>query len=71
VCHLHARGACVPVNGHYLDAHALGLARRIVADLPPLPSEPTDQAQPEDPYYDPAELYGIVSADPKTGIGSL
>src|SRR5271163_2080412 len=45
------------------DAHALEIARSIAENLPPPPPEPADQAQPEDPYYDPAELYGIVSAD--------
>src|SRR5271170_3019082 len=34
------------------DAHALEIARSIAENLPPPPPEPTDQAQPEDPYYD-------------------
>jgi 3-methylcrotonyl-CoA carboxylase beta subunit/propionyl-CoA carboxylase len=45
------------------DAHALHLARTIVSTLntakPPLP----DVTTPEDPAYDPREIYGIVSAD--------
>ena len=45
------------------DAHALEIARAIAENLPPAPPEGADQAQPEEPYYDPAELYGIVSAD--------
>jgi acetyl-CoA carboxylase carboxyltransferase component len=45
------------------DAHALEIARAIAENLPPAPAEPADQADPEDPFYDPAELYGIVSAD--------
>jgi len=45
------------------DAHALEIARAIAENLPPAPPEGADQAQPEEPYYDPTELYGIVSAD--------
>src|SRR5260370_584053 len=45
------------------DAHALEIARAIAENLPPAAPDGADQAQPEDPYYDPAELYGIVSAD--------
>jgi 3-methylcrotonyl-CoA carboxylase beta subunit len=45
------------------DAHALEIARSIAENLPPPPPEPAEQSEPEDPYYDPEELYGIVSAD--------
>ncbi len=45
------------------DAHALEIARSIAENLPAPPPGPSDQTDPEDPYYDPAELYGIVSAD--------
>jgi len=45
------------------DAHALHIARTIVSTLhtvkPPMP----DVTTPEDPRYDPREIYGIVSAD--------
>ena len=48
------------------DAHALALARDAVRHL----NRPSPHAimlqNPEDPLYDPAELLGIVPADPKT-----
>ena len=45
------------------DEHALQLARTVVSTLPPGKVLPSDLAPPEDPAYDPAELYGIVNAD--------
>src|SRR5579885_849284 len=49
------------------DEHALEIARAIFENLGPrvrvdevLPQDP-----PEDPFYDPAELYGIISPDPR------
>jgi acetyl-CoA carboxylase carboxyltransferase component len=48
------------------DGHALEIARSVFANLgvrPPQNVLPQDS--PEDPYYDPAELYGIVSHDPR------
>jgi 3-methylcrotonyl-CoA carboxylase beta subunit len=45
------------------DAHALHLARTIISTLHTVKSLPADLAAPEDPAYDPQELYGIVSAD--------
>jgi 3-methylcrotonyl-CoA carboxylase beta subunit/propionyl-CoA carboxylase len=47
------------------DAHALEIARSIVETLPPGKVLPEDQAEPEDPAYDPREIYGIVPADPR------
>ena len=44
------------------DAHALALVRRIVANLNrPRPAGP--QQKPEDPLFDPEEIYGIVPSD--------
>jgi len=48
------------------DAHALGLARQIVGNLNRVKSNPLDVATPEDPRYDPAELYGVVPPDLRT-----
>jgi 3-methylcrotonyl-CoA carboxylase beta subunit/propionyl-CoA carboxylase len=48
------------------DAHALHLARTIVASLNTAKHLPPDVAAPEDPAYDPSEIYGIVSADTRT-----
>jgi len=45
------------------DAHALRLARTIVSTLNTRKSLPPDVAEPEEPAYDPGELYGVVSAD--------
>ena len=46
------------------DEHALALARRIVANLNwQQAARRSTCATPEDPLYDPAELYGIVPAD--------
>jgi acetyl-CoA carboxylase carboxyltransferase component len=45
------------------DEHALHLARTIVGTLNSTKRLPADVAAPEDPRYDPEELYGIVNAD--------
>jgi acetyl-CoA carboxylase carboxyltransferase component len=45
------------------DAHALHLARTIVETLNLTKQMPGDVLRPEDPAYDPREIYGIVSAD--------
>ncbi len=45
------------------DHHALALARRIVANLNRRKPQPLDAAAPEEPAYDPEELYGIIPTD--------
>src|SRR4051812_24686138 len=46
------------------DAHALEIARTIVSTLNAGPKPmPADITTPEEPAYDPSELYGVVSAD--------
>ena len=46
------------------DEHALELCRTIVSTLNTRRSTmPADMIAPEDPKYDPAEIYGIVNAD--------
>ena len=45
------------------DAHALSICRTVVSTLNTAKTLPADVAAPEDPRYDPAELYGIVNAD--------
>jgi 3-methylcrotonyl-CoA carboxylase beta subunit/propionyl-CoA carboxylase len=45
------------------DEHALSQARTIVSTLNTVKRLPSDMSEPEDPSYDPAEIYGIVSAD--------
>ena len=48
------------------DAHALQIARTIVSTLNTVKHLPADVAAPEEPAYDAAEIYGIVSADTRT-----
>ena len=45
------------------DTHALHIARTIVGTLHTVKTLPADVAAPEEPAYDPQEIYGIVSAD--------
>jgi 3-methylcrotonyl-CoA carboxylase beta subunit len=57
--HCRESGVC----DHYAenDAHALAIARRIVARLKAAPDR-SPPATPREPLYDPAELYGVVPA---------
>ena len=48
------------------DDHALHLARTIVSTLNSAKTLPRDVAPVEEPAYDPAEIYGVVSADVRT-----
>jgi 3-methylcrotonyl-CoA carboxylase beta subunit len=45
------------------DAHALGIARRIVANLNTVKRPSLDLAEPREPLYPADELYGIVPRD--------
>jgi acetyl-CoA carboxylase carboxyltransferase component len=45
------------------DEHALHLARTVVSTLHTVKTLPADTTAPEEPLYDPEEIYGIVSAD--------
>ncbi len=45
------------------DGHALEIARNIVETLDPPQKFQLDAAEPEDPYYDPQEIYGIIPRD--------
>ena len=45
------------------DDHALHLARNVIGTLNSSKRLPGDMAVPEDPLYDPREIYGIVNAD--------
>lgn len=47
------------------DWHALAIAREVVADLCRRPTLLRPVQAPAPPRYDPGEIYGIVSADPK------
>jgi 3-methylcrotonyl-CoA carboxylase beta subunit len=56
------------VTDHYAesDAHALGIARRIVASLNAVKRPPVELRQPVAPRYAPEELYSVVPADRRT-----
>jgi len=45
------------------DEHALEIARNIIETLDPPKKFELDMAQPEEPYYDPEEIYGLVPKD--------
>jgi 3-methylcrotonyl-CoA carboxylase beta subunit len=53
------------VTDHYAlnDAHALGIARRIVGNLNRPKRIELEARAPKDPLYDPAEIYGIIPND--------
>jgi len=55
------------VTDHYAmdDAHALALARRIVGNLNRSKPLPVETLAPEDPAYDPQELYSVIPDDPR------
>ncbi|WP_119303510.1 carboxyl transferase domain-containing protein [Dongia deserti] len=55
------------VTDHYAenDRHALEIARSVVAHLNRTKSVSVDVAAPEEPLYDPQEIYGIIPADPR------
>jgi len=60
---VHARVSGVVDHAAQNDAQALGLARRIVANLNGGASAWNPPAAPVDPLYDPGELYGAVPSD--------
>ena len=45
------------------DEQALTMCRTVVSTINTVKRMPADMAPPEDPRYDPAEIYGIVNAD--------
>ncbi|MBN2227018.1 MAG: methylcrotonoyl-CoA carboxylase [candidate division Zixibacteria bacterium] len=53
------------VSDHYAqnDQHALAIARNIIENINSKPKTELDMAEPEDPYYDPDELHGVVPYD--------
>jgi 3-methylcrotonyl-CoA carboxylase beta subunit len=53
------------VTDHYAqnDAHALGIARRIVGSLNWVKRPNIDLRTPSDPRFDPREIYGVVPRD--------
>jgi 3-methylcrotonyl-CoA carboxylase beta subunit len=53
------------VADHYAenDTHALAIARRIVAALNRPKATPLELRAPQEPHYDPTELYGLIPRD--------
>ena len=45
------------------DHHAISIVRNIVENLPVQKREPRTRTEPEEPLYDPKEIYGIVPQD--------
>jgi 3-methylcrotonyl-CoA carboxylase beta subunit len=62
---LHSRESGVTDHYAHDDAHALAIARRIVANLNHTKRVELDLAPPEEPLYPTAEIYGIVPPDLK------
>ena len=48
------------------EMHAIAIAREIMATLTKPKKPDFERREPEDPYYDPSELYGIIPRDIKT-----
>jgi acetyl-CoA carboxylase carboxyltransferase component len=64
---VHARVSGVADHYATTDEHALAIVREIVRNLDrDRPDPPWEIERPEDPVYDPAELYGIVPEDLRT-----
>lgn len=55
------------VTDHYAtdDEDAIRICRNIVENLNRRPKTPMNIKEPEDPVYDPKEIYGIIPKDPK------
>ena len=55
------------VSDHYAenDAHAISIARDIVETLESPKRSDIGRVAPEEPYYDPEELYGVIPKDVK------
>jgi acetyl-CoA carboxylase carboxyltransferase component len=62
---VHTRLSGVADYMAYDDEHALRIARTIVGTLNTVKRLPADLSVPELPRYDPAELYGVINADPR------
>jgi 3-methylcrotonyl-CoA carboxylase beta subunit len=63
---VHSRQSGVTDHFANNDAHALGIARRVVAGLNRVKPTNLDVRAPIDPVYPEQELNGIVPADPRT-----
>ena len=62
---VHTRESGVADHFARNDHHALKLARRAVSRLNRVKHIGLDLAEPREPLYDPAELYGVIPKDPR------
>jgi 3-methylcrotonyl-CoA carboxylase beta subunit len=60
---VHSRQSGVTDHYAHSDAHAIGIARRIVATLKPPQRASLNMRPPREPIYAAEEIYGVVSAD--------
>ncbi|HZD86530.1 MAG TPA: carboxyl transferase domain-containing protein [Gaiellaceae bacterium] len=60
---VHARRSGVADHYATSDEHALAIARGIVRNLHLRPADPWDVAEPEPPFLDPSDLYGLIPED--------
>ena len=63
---VHARVSGVVDHYAENDAHALGIARRVVASLNTVKQPGLELREPRAPKYDPREIYGIVPQNRRT-----
>jgi 3-methylcrotonyl-CoA carboxylase beta subunit len=64
---VHTRRSGVADHFAENDEHALAIVRSIIEDLNREKHVPWTVEEPEEPLYDPGELYGIVSSDYRQG----
>jgi 3-methylcrotonyl-CoA carboxylase beta subunit len=62
---VHARSSGVADHLAENDEHAAALVRQIVANLNGEKRVPWTLTEPEEPLYDPEEMYGVVPQDPR------
>jgi 3-methylcrotonyl-CoA carboxylase beta subunit len=62
---MHSRVSGVTDHLAQNDSHALGIARNIVSRLNIVKPAQLELRAPRAPLYDPADIYGVVSADPR------
>ena len=60
---VHARISGVADHYAVNEEHAFEITRNIVENLGPATKFPLERSEPEDPYYDPEEIYGIIPSD--------